>query len=85
MQIHNICMFYVCFSYSITPPLELSRANCVPFHYLYKEKLTLYTILLYDELIVLFTDVYVILLRVVCQKLLQKREKKRKPCYNQEC
>ena len=55
------------------PRWNLNQADWVQFDHLCKEKLTLNTIELYAEPIVLFPDVYVLLLRVVCQKPQQNR------------
>ena len=57
------------------PRWNLNRADWVKFHHLCKGQLTLDTIELYDEPIVLFTDVLCIIakLRVVCQEPQQNR------------
>ena len=57
------------------PRWNLNRADWVQFDHLCEEKLTLDTIQLYDELIVLFTDVLCIIAKSCMPKITAKQKK----------
>ena len=64
---------------------NLNRAAWVQFDHLCKEKLTLDTIELYAEPIVLFTDVLCIIAKSCMPKTTAKQKKRCKPWFNTEC
>ena len=67
------------------PCWNLNQADWVPFDNLCKGKLTFDTIELYDEPIVLFTDVLCIIAKSCMPKTTVKQKKRCKPWFNTEC
>ena len=67
------------------PRWNLNRADWVQFDHLCKEKMTLDTIELHAEPIVLFTDVLCIIAKSCMPKTTAKLKKRRKPWFNTEC
>ena len=67
------------------PRWNLNQADWVQFDHLCKEKLTLVTLELYDEPIVLFTDVLGIIAKGCMPKTTAKQKKHCKPWFNTEC
>ena len=67
------------------PRWNLNRADWVQFDHLCKEKLTLDTIELYAEPIVLFTDFLCIIAKSCMPKTTAKQKKRCKPWFNTEC
>ena len=67
------------------PRWNLNRADWVQFDHLCKEKLTLDTIELYAEPIVLFTDALCIIAKSCMPKTTAKQKKRCKPWFNTEC
>ena len=67
------------------PCWNLNRVDWVQFDHLCKEKLTLDTIELYAEPIVLFTDVLCIIAKNCMPKTTAKQKKRCKPWFNTEC
>ena len=67
------------------PHWNLNRADWVQFDHLCKEKLTLDTIELYAEPLVLFTDVLCIIAKSCMPKTTAKQKKRCKPWFNMEC
>ena len=67
------------------PRWNSNRADWVQFDHLCKDKLTLDTIELYAEPIVLFTDVLCIIAKSCMPKTTAKQKKRCKPWFNTEC
>ena len=67
------------------PRWNFNRADWVQFYHLCKEQLTLDTIELYDEPIVLFTDVLCDVAKSCMPRATAKQKKRCKPWFNTEC
>ena len=67
------------------PRWNLNRADWVQFDPLCKEKLTLDTIELYDEPIVLFTYILCSIAKSCMPQTTEKQKKRCKPRFNTEC
>ena len=67
------------------PRWNLNRSDWVQFDHLCKEKLTLDTIELYDERIVLFTDILCSIVKSCMPRTTAKQKKRCKPWFNTEC
>ena len=83
-QIHTVVIIFLLFPDAL-PRWNLNRADWVQFDYLCKEKLTLDTIELYAEPIVLFTAVLCIIAKSCMPKTTAKQKKRCKPWFNTEC
>ena len=67
------------------PHWNINQADWVQFDHLCKEKLTLDTIELYDEPIVLFTDILCSIADSCMPRTTAKQKKHCKPGFNTEC
>ena len=67
------------------PRWNLNRADWVQFDHLCRGKLTLDTIELYTEPIVLFTNVLCIIVKSCMPKTMAKQKKRCTPWFNTEC
>ena len=67
------------------PRWNCNRADWVQFDHLCKEKLTLDTIELYDEPIVLFTDIVCNIAKSCMPRTTAKQKKRCKPWFNTKC
>ena len=88
LQSFLLIKYFILLTYTLPdalPRCNLNRADWVQFDHLCKEKLTLDTIELYAEPIVLFTDVLCIIAKSCMPKTTAKQKKRCKPWFNTEC